>query len=300
MERIKNSNDTSVKAIKGTRIIDKIIPLYIENFTSYGTDFCHITFLAEELCTESNYFVKTRISINNKNDKEFLKIFPLYKNNVDTDSRRKEFVNSIEQEYDADNEENIYYSDLIFTEDNKHKTFYISNGSRNINGVITAEELLVTQDIFVQLELFFLKLSEYNKMAGVVFGSKKLTNTSMVLIDHVKYNGTSTDLNWDVVISHFTSGRGPQTFKFSLLNKKEKERKMKNPIIQVDFKNLYGKSFIINEYFIVDNKVYALYEERSPITDQFKSTKILIFDEELCKSTSFKNTDVIYYTEEES
>ena len=190
-----------------------------------------------------------------------------------------------------------FYSDMIMTESRKYKSYYIVDGyyidldleeSR-----VFKVEFLISQDCFIQIELFFIHLDSFREDFYKVFCSKKLRNLQYVTIDHVKYNCSSI-LDPYKTISHFTTGRGPSLFKFNIVNPRIKNGRLKDIFSPDSYDELYGGDYTIVDFIYNDGIVYALYEERSRITDMYLSTKILVFKENMLKATTFIDPSIIY------
>ena len=188
-----------------------------------------------------------------------------------------------------------FYCDMILSEDRKYKSYYIVDAYYIEPGGSHAmkEEFLVSQDCFIQIELFFIYLDSFRNDFYKVFSSKKLKNLKYVTIDHVKYN-CSAILDPYKTISHFTTGRGPSIFRFNIVNPRIKNGRLKDMFSSESYDELYGGDYTIVDFIYTGGIVYALYEERSRITDMYLDTKILLFKEDMLKATTFIDPSIIY------
>ena len=118
-------------------------------------------------------------------------------------------------------------------------------------------------------------------------------------MDWVKLDASSSDMNSNIVYSHYTAGRGPNIYKFNYINKKL-NMKLFDPWFAVEYSRKFGNDFVILDAIFNEDILYLLYEERSLITDQFKCTKALVFSKELYEKTSFLNDTFIYRPDKKS
>ena len=276
-------------------MLDVLFPISIDKIEN---NLYKILFFAAQDSTESAYYLDFYIKTEDDVESAFIESFPIFSktihNNPAMQQRYIEFVKNMD-------DSNHYTTDFYMSKNNKVKSYFVSRAYRNnmkIGNKYCKVELLVSQDCFVQINVFLSRLFDLNNRAGNAFNAKKLKNTKFVTINHCKYNSSTTHYSSNVVISHFTCGRGPAIFKFNLINPKIPHKILKDPFDASSYEDLYGNDFYINDFFYLEDTLYAVYEERSMITDNYIATHILLFDEEMLKNTTFIDTSIIYKKED--
>ena len=126
---------------------------------------------------------------------------------------------------------------------------------------------------------------------------KKYKNIEFVTIDHVKLDASVEDKALKSVFNHYTVGCGPTIFKFNFLSpiSEDKNKKLRNPMIASQYEIFYQNDFIINDIIRdVNDDILVLFEERSEINNNYKSTKALRFNKEMIEKTNLVNFNNIY------
>ena len=274
--------------------MDSIFPVIIEKIHDMMYS---ILFFAIQDSTEDAYYLKVGLVAENRKDALYIEQNPLYSSKILNDPSNVQRFREFTKDYRP---ENTYSSDLILHRNDIKKVYfkaeaykYSDSDKNNLEKV----NLLVSKDCFVRISLFFNRLFTLSPGAGSIFATKKYKNVQFVTIDHVKYDCSSTDLGSNIVLSHYTCGRGPSIFRFTIIDKKIEGRTLKDPWNATSYNELYGEDFMVLDFIYNDKVLYLIFEERSPITDQYKGTKILIFTEEFYKNTSFIDSEFIYKKE---
>ena len=277
-------------------IVDTIMPLSIG---LAGDNVYFILFKIIQSCTEEELFIHFPIEISNDGEKSFFDNHSLNLNNVLKNDKMKEFF---KEETRNMNSNKIYMTDFVMRKDNKNKLYYtcgayLSDNKNHVNKIT----LLLSRDSYIKLDLFINRLYILDPLAHSVFTNTDYTNIEFVNIDHIKCDACTTEVDSNIVCSHYTCGKGPCLFKFNYASIKKPGRKLRN-FLAVNMYNLsYSKSFMISDlvYNQFDKELILLYKDMDKITDKLKSVKALVISEDLAlKYTNMIDDEKMYYKEE--
>lgn len=275
-------------------IVDQIIPLAIrivENGDGLANRFV-ILFLAGQNSTEENILLQIMFSMDRR-DETFIKSQPLYMDNLlGNKSKLQLYVDATK---DATND-SLFMTDFKMTRSDK-SFYFLGSASQKQGEVINALDLYFTKENFVKLNVFFKRMSIYDRSAEFVFLDKKFKDIEFSTIEEVKLNASTTDLISRIVCSHYTCRNGKQLYKFKYISPKLDDRKSLKSIDVEKFNSLYSEAFVISDMIYCDDNLYVIYEERSDITNEYKKTLALIFTKEMYDQTNLVDYSRIYKEE---
>ena len=291
MERFKIKHpDKENIIIQNLFIADEINPIVIKKVDKLV--YC-ILFKAHQTSTDEDILITTNISINQR-DMVFIKSLTIYDENIMLDEKMTELymkaLSIVKSPMD------IYNSDFDSIE-RKDKPYFKTNAYRQVSGGIEWLELMLTRDNFIRLNLFLNRLSMYSNDLFNPFVNKIIySNMEFITIDHIKHDASTTDIEADFVMNHYTMGRGPSIFKVNYLSPKISGKKLRNPMAASMYDTFYNKDYIIADMIYEPNSdiLYLVYEEFSPLTGEFKKTKILRLSKEFYNRTNFIDNNKIY------
>lgn len=290
MERFKiGLPDEQNVVVKNTFVVDEIIPVCLSVID--GSSF-RLIFRATQNSTEESILLQVALYCSDKRDTQFINNHPLNILNVKKDFERLKFYN----EAVKDLSNSIYATDFYMTELDD-KPYFIANGAKALDDIhATVLDLLVTRDNFIKINLFFNRLKIYDKGAESVFLSHKLHNMKFSTINRSKLDGSASDIASNLVCSHYTTGNGPETYRFNFLSARLNGRKLRCPMSVDVYNSFYSDHFVIADtiYEPVKDILYAVFEVRSDITDNYKETKILRFNKEFYNRTNLVDISRIY------
>lgn len=301
MEIVKVSNPESVpglKVYKDERVffIDEIYPLMIRHM---GKDEYTILFLgvvADATDGTGNVCFNVPIKVDDNRGVEYFATNPLNYNNITKNKELLEFYVESTKGIEASN---LFLTDFDLEEVPGKPLYHCIASRKTADNTACVADINMNRECFVKLNLFFVRLQNYNALAAGVFANIKLKNIKYSKIDHIKLDGSGTDLGSKLVCSHYTCGNGPETYKFNFLSMKLDGRRLRCPMTSEVYEKLYSKDFVIVDIFYYEKKdqFFILYEVRSDITDKFKETKALILSKEFYDKTNIVNEERIYEKE---
>ena len=295
MERFKLELPPEDKIVANSNfIVNTIIPISIRRLSIniYG-----ILFYTKQDSTEDERFFQLIISASGEFETEYVESHPLYIENI---SKNRDMFIHYKNIVEKMDNTNCYNTDFDMVVSQDHKMYYSFTGSRvsnNGNAVIISG--LMTRDNFIKINLFMNKFMNYDLCAENVFVDKKLHNIQFLNINHLKLDATTTDFGSKVVCSHYTCGFGPAICKFNFVSPKLTDMKLRNMMLPDVYNRFYGSDFIVKDiiYDFNSDSVFVMYEERSSVTNNYKSTKALIFDKDFYNRTNFIDETKIYEKE---
>lgn len=190
-----------------------------------------------------------------------------------------------------------YLCDFDMINSNTNKLYFEMDAYRLVeNKYFSRMNILLNKDLYIKISLFFNKMMQYKEYPEDIFLSKKFNNVEFVTINHLKHDGSGTDNSSNIVLSHYTCGRGPTIFKFNYVSPKKYNKKLRNPIRAELYSLYYEEDFSISDmiYNVQLDILYVIYEIRDRITQEYKSTKVLCFTKEFYERTNFIDLDKIY------
>lgn len=283
-----------VKIYKDERqfFIDEIYPLILRHM---GDGEYMLLFMAINNNDSSKVYFNVSINVSNEHDHNYLVNHPLNYNNI---TKNKELL-----EFYVESTKGIGPADLFLTDfDFKEvysKPFYTFLASRKAGDSICEAEIILNRECFIKLNLFFIRFQHYVITAAGVFANNKLKNIKYSTVDHIKMDGSSTDLSSNVVCTHYTCGNGPETYKFNFISKKIIGKKLKYSMSSEAYAHFYSNDFVVQDVFYFDknDSFIVLYEVRSDITDKYKETKALVLPKGIYDKTNLGNPEKIYEKE---
>lgn len=291
MERFKiGLPDEESIIVKNTFIIDQIVPICIRKMKD---KIYTILFLANQDSTETSIFLQMALKSSDKRDEDFFSNHILNLDNITKDKDRLSFY--VEATKDASND-SLYSCDFNMIEVDT-KPYFKATGARAIDKSHSAIiDLLITRDNFIKLNLFFIRFMNYDISAETVFINHKLHNIKFSTINHVKLDGSATDISSRIVCNHYTCGNGPELYKFNFISRKIPDRKLINPMSPEPYSIFYSEDFTITDMIYEPHKdcLYVIYEVRSEINNMYKETKALIFNKEFYNKTNLLDVEKIY------
>lgn len=291
MERFKiGLPDEESIIVKNTFIIDQIVPICIRKMKD---KIYTILFLANQDSTETSIFLQMALKSSDKRDEDFFSNHILNLDNITKDKDRLSFY--VEATKDASND-SLYSCDFNMIEVDT-KPYFKATGARAIDESHSAIiDLLITRDNFIKLNLFFIRFMNYDISAETVFINHKLHNIKFSTINHVKLDGSATDISSRIVCNHYTCGNGPELYKFNFISRKIPDRKLINPMSPEPYSIFYSEDFTITDMIYEPHKdcLYVIYEVRSEINNMYKETKALIFNKEFYNKTNLLDVEKIY------
>lgn len=291
MERFKiGLPDEESIIVKNTFIIDQIVPICIRKMKD---EIYTILFLANQDSTETSIFLQMALKSSDKRDEDFFSNHILNLDNITKDKDRLSFY--VEATKDVSND-SLYSCDFNMIEVDT-KPYFKATGARAIDELHSAIiDLLITRDNFIKLNLFFIRFMNYDISAETVFINHKLHNIKFSTINHVKLDGSATDISSRIVCNHYTCGNGPELYKFNFISRKIPDRKLINPMSPEPYSIFYSEDFTITDMIYEPYKdcLYVIYEVRSEINNMYKETKALIFNKEFYNKTNLLDVEKIY------
>lgn len=291
MERFKiGLPDEKSIIVKNTFIIDQIVPICIRKMKD---EIYTILFLANQDSTETSIFLQMALKSSDKRDEDFFSNHILNLDNITKDKDRLSFY--VEATKDVSND-SLYSCDFNMIEVDT-KPYFKATGARAIDELHSAIiDLLITRDNFIKLNLFFIRFMNYDISAETVFINHKLHNIKFSTINHVKLDGSATDISSRIVCNHYTCGNGPELYKFNFISRKIPDRKLINPMSPEPYSIFYSEDFTITDMIYEPYKdcLYVIYEVRSEINNMYKETKALIFNKEFYNKTNLLDVEKIY------
>ena len=271
---------------------------FVGIFPIMGNDMYNLLFRVEETSTERVVYFNLLIRPEDKPEKEVLDNHPNNIRNIkkDLDQTYKELVEDLSQDgtnlfsYDF----NMKKSDI--------KNHYHGSGFRKVDeNFYESIEFVFNRDLFVQINLFLRDISLSIIDMDGLFDSFKYKNIELITINHVKLNASAKIDNSNLIMSHYTVGLGPTEFKFRFLSLvlNDKNYRLRNPMILDQFRIFYFNDELCMDRFYYDGYLYLLYYEKSEITKQYKSTKLLKLSKELYDKTNLVDQYKIYEKIEE-
>ena len=156
---------------------------------------------------------------------------------------------------------------------------------------------MVSRDLFIQINLFVNQFVLKILGSDLNFLSYKYKNIEFVTIDHVKLDASVEDKALRSVFNHYTVGCGPTIFKFNFISpiSEDKNKRLRNPMISSQYEIFYQNDFIVNDIIRdVNDDMLVLFEERSEINNNYKSTKALRFNKEMIAKTNLVDLFNVY------
>jgi hypothetical protein len=274
---------------KDTFIVDTIVPFIINHIkpNTYS-----IMFIATQSSTESSILLQTAVHTSDTSDETFLNNHELNMNNICMDVNRWKICMDT-----LNTHETKVYScgfDMVEVID---KPYFSSLGAAPIdekhNKLV---DLLFTRDNFIKISVFFSRFIKHDYSADNVFFNYKFNHIKFSTINRIKLDGSATDINKPIVISHYTCGNGPETYKFNFISIKIPGRKLRAPMSPEVYDKFYMDDFLITDiiYEKTNDCVYVVYESRSDITNKYKETKVLKFYKEFYNRSNLMDIEKIY------
>lgn len=272
-------------------VVNQMLPVVIRKASD---NHYMILFVCTQSSDDEKMYIQMSINADNVVDKEFLDSHSLNIEVIRTNVNRLQMYADM---IDDITDNNVYVSDLMMEESEEFKFHYKTLGVRTIdNQFASVVDIYLTRDVYIQINMFFIHFMAKDITAESVFMSKKYHKVEFVSIDHIKLDASYHDLNNDIVFSHYTIGCGPTLFKFNYITPHIKNRKLKNPMVDVHYSIFYGKDFLMSD-LIYDSKrdcLYLIYEEYNEISNKFKCTKALRLSREIYEKSNFMNNEKIY------
>ena len=254
-------------------------------------------FRAVQTSTDDKLFIQVPFLISDQTDVSYITTNKMFIRNITIfDDKKDEYTDLIKDM----NEENTYLSDLCINEYAESKKYYILKCTRNCdseNGYFSEIDLLVSRDLFIQINLFINQFLLKILGADLNFLSYKYKNIEFITIDHVKLDASVEDRALKSVFNHYTVGCGPTIFKFNFLSpiSEDKNKRLRNPMIASQYEIFYQNDFIVNDLIRDDNDdLLLLFEERSEINNNYKSTKALRFNKDMIEKTNLVDLYKVY------
>ena len=217
-------------------VVDDLGPLCI-NDMDMGDSFYSLLFFATQYSTEETIYLQLFLKSNDRFERDFLDNLPINMNNMLNYKDRIKYY--VEHTKDATNNK-IYICDMNMIEENS-KPYFLSYSFRKDQEEITKINLHFTRDVFVKYNIYMRSFIRKNIAGEIVFNNPKFKNMKFSTIDHIKLDGSGTEIDGNLVFSHYTCGNGPELYKFVTVSKKIKGRKLLNPMGFNVFNELYDK-----------------------------------------------------------
>lgn len=290
---VESTEEKKVEIIQDNTpfVIDEILPLSIRPI---GNGLYMVFFVGKCSATEETIFINTPIRSVDNVDFNFLNNHPLNINNITDDPRRLDIY--VQFTKDA-TDDLVFVSDFDMKQDVMQPVFYSFIGSRKDSEFqVTTKKILINKEGFIKINLFFVKTKGRDITAPTVFFDHKLKNIKFSKVDHVKLDGSGTDISSAIICSHYTCGNGPELYKFNFVSIKLEGRRLRVPLSAAIYEKFYADEFTVTDMFydFHSDSFFILYEVRSDITNSYKETKALIFTKEFYEKTNFLNPERIY------
>ena len=221
-------------------VVDDLGPLCVNDA---GDSFYSLLFFATQYSTEETIYLQLFLKSNDRFERDFLDNVPINMNNMLKYKDRIEYY--VEHTKGATNNK-IYICDMNMIEENS-KPYFLSYSFRKDQEEITKINLHFTRDVFVKYNIYMRSFIRKNIAGEIVFNNPKFKNMKFSTVDHIKLDGSGTEIDGNLVFSHYTCGNGPELYKFVTVSKKIKGRKLLNPMSFNVFNELYMKDFIVND-----------------------------------------------------
>ena len=275
-------------------VVDDLGPLCVNNA---GDSFYSLLFFATQYSTEETIYLQLLLKSNDRFERDFLDNVPINMNNMLKYKDRIEYY--VEHTKGATNNK-IYICDMNMIEENS-KPYFLSYSFRKDQEEITKINLHFTRDVFVKYNIYMRSFIRKNIAGEIVFNNPKFKNMKFSTVDHIKLDGSGTEIDGNLVFSHYTCGNGPELYKFVTVSKKIKGRKLLNPMSFNVFNELYMKDFIVNDaiYEPENDCLYVLYDIISDVTGKYKETKVLRFYKNFYERTDLLFDEKIYEKEKD-
>lgn len=254
-------------------------------------------FRAVQTSTDDKLFIQVPFLISDQTDVSYITMSKLFIRNIILFDDKKDEYDDLVKDM---NEENTYLSDLCINEYAETPKYYILKCTRNCdpkNNYFSEIDLLVSRDLFIQINLFTNQFVLKILGADLNFLSYKYKNIEFVTIDHVKLDASVEDKALRSVFNHYTVGCGPTIFKFNFISpiSEDKNKRLRNPMISSQYEIFYQNDFIVNDIIRdVNDDMLVLFEERSEINNNYKSTKALRFNKEMIEKTNLVDLFNVY------
>lgn len=290
---VESTDDKKVEVVQDNSpfVIDEIYPLSIRPI---GNGLYMVFFVGKCSASEEKIFINTPVRSVDNIDFNFLNSHPLNINKITADKKRLAMYIEFTKESTDDD---VYVSDFDMSQDIMQPVFYTFTGSRKDSETqVTLKKVLINKECFIRINLFFVRLKTRDVSCGAVFFDHKLKNIKLSKVEHIKLDGSGTDISSSIVCSHYTSGNGPEFYKFNFISIKIPGAKLKMPLSSEVYERFYSEDFTVSDMFydFHSDSIFVLYEVRSDITNSYKETKALIFPRELYEKTNFVNPEFIY------
>lgn len=274
-------------------VVDNLIPLSISKIDD---DKFSVLFYGEQYSTASYIFLKAIFHPDNNEDIAFLINHNLYIENI---KKNKDKVN-LYNEYMSKSSGNLFITDFDMIDDENKPTYFKCIATRSAdsksNKAITAE-LYMDQSMFIKINLFINNFNIRNIDSEIIFANKKYNNVSFETIHEAKLDCSSPNKPAGIVYSHYTLSITKSTkYKVNFISKYKPEKKLREPINANEFMDIFYNDFYINDiiYDYHKDRVLLVYFLYSNVTHQYKSTKILILNNDVYIHTNFLEFDKIY------
>ena len=260
-------------------------------------------FVAIQDIDESCIYLQSIIAINNKFELDYIMHHELNIANMAKNSKTLEaYQNMIKNMTNS----NIYATDFIMNDEKDFPLYYHSLAIKAIDQThASVLDLYFNRDYFIKINLYLNRLANINKFSNnhiheALFNDPRLNNIEFVQIEKIKHDATARIATQygTININHYTMWCGPSVYKMNYLSPIDKDHTsipLSNPLDINLYNAFYDKHVFIDEFIVYHDQVFVLYEEKSEITDDFKSMKALKLSKELADKTNFIDYNNMIY-----
>lgn len=278
--------------------INELVPLIIKPMKQ---NIFGILFKGTQDVTENSLYFNSMIVSQDEDEDAMLNNCLLSMNSISKNAERSNMYKDITKDMRPNN---MYNCGFNMTECEDKRKYFTCKAYRNTTSMIETpipmvEELTlyVPREVWVQLNLFYLRLNELAPTPEMVFIDPTLKQVEFIDINHIKLNATWSEIGSKVVMCNYTIGRGPTQFSFNYMAPRlDAEKKVRNIVNKDVYASFYSNDPMIGDiiYDPHGDKVYLIYIRIDPVTDKYKDTKILRLSKEFYERSNFVDYNKIY------
>lgn len=278
-------------------VVNKILPVMIKS-TDIKQRFL-ILFKAMQDYDDSSIFLQIMVNVDDPRDCNFFYEHFLHWRQIYKSEQRKAQVMELLDGVD----DNLYGTDFDLKLDEDYgDTYYHCQGVRAVsNKKAKMMDVYFTRDNYLKMKIYLDRLSLGNKnnvkdSNESVFLNSFYENMRYVLIDHIKYDASTTVPALQVDISHYTFNCGPTCYKANFMSPIPKDAtSLKNPLDSNLFNTFYKNDPLITDVVVDDDFVYVFISIMNVLTNkQEPHATVLKIDHEKIKVTNILNIGNIY------